>query len=97
MLYHFVPACITNGEEHEEVAVRDDSKRDEEHEAAEHQGVALVCWSGRHIIPCAGCHEAFWDIGTYQRTITTQCLRLWRNFKISHCRGGNLQAPHDLI
>lgn len=59
-----VPACVPNGEEHEDVAVRDDAQRDEEDKTAEHQRVALVRWSRRHIIPCARSHETFRNIRT---------------------------------
>ena len=58
-----VPARATNSQKHEEVAIGYDPQGDEEHEAAQHEGVALVSWSRGDIVPCARRHEAFWDIG----------------------------------
>lgn len=58
-----VPARLAYGEEHEEIAVGDDSQRDEENEAAQHHGVAAIGQRVRDIIPRAGRHEALSDVG----------------------------------
>lgn len=57
-----LPAGFADGEEHEEVAVKDDSQRNEEHKAAEHHGVAPVCHRVGGVVPGAAGHEPFWNV-----------------------------------
>lgn len=63
-----VPAGPADGPEHEEVAVGDDGERDEEHEAAEHQGVALIGGCRCDVVPGAGGQQTLRDVGTCRRT-----------------------------
>lgn len=37
-----LPARMANGQEHAQVTVGNDAQRDEEHKAAQHQGVAFI-------------------------------------------------------
>ena len=60
-----LPASAADGQEHEEVAVEYDPQRDEEDETAEHEGVALVGGRGGDVVPCAGGHQALWDVGAW--------------------------------
>lgn len=61
-IYLDVPPCLANCQEHAEVTVGYNAKRDEEYEAAQHQSVTFIGWSGGHIVPCARGHQTFWYI-----------------------------------
>lgn len=47
------PAGLTDGEEHQQVTVEDNSQRDEEDETAQHHSVTSARWIPRHVIPRA--------------------------------------------
>ena len=53
LISHELPAGTAYSQEHAQIAVGYYTQRDEEHEAAQHQRVALIGRGGRHVIPCA--------------------------------------------
>lgn len=58
-----VPAGLAYGQEHQEIAVENDSQRNEENKAAQHHRVAPIGQCVCDIIPCARCHQALRNVG----------------------------------
>lgn len=58
-----VPAGLTYGQKHQDIAVEDDSQRNKENKATQHHCVAPVRQRVCDIIPRTRCHQALGDVG----------------------------------